>query len=80
MDEPHLEQIIRNHGARILDVTREYTVIEKTGHNDETTALFEELKRYDIRQFVRSGRVTVTKSPRELVTEYIEKQNVRAKK
>lgn len=79
MDEPHLEQIIRNHGARILDVTREYTVIEKTGHNDETTALFEELKRYDIRQFVRSGRVTVTKSPRELVTEYIEEQNVRAK-
>ncbi len=78
LDEPHLEQIIRHHGARILDVTREYTVIEKTGHNDETEALFQELKRYDIRQFVRSGRVTVTKSPRELVTEYIEKQNKKA--
>lgn len=80
IDEPHLEKIIRAHGARILDVTKEYTVIEKTGHYRETQALFEELKRYDIRQFVRSGRITVTKSPREYVTEYIAEQEIRAKK
>lgn len=72
--ENNLEGIIRHHGARILDITPEYTVIEKTGHNDETEALFEELKRYDIRQFVRSGRVTVTKSPIEHVSNYIELQ------
>lgn len=74
LHESNLEQIIRYHGARILDITPEYTVIEKTGHSDETEALFEELKRYDIRQFVRSGRVTVTKSPVEFVTNYIENQ------
>lgn len=72
--ESNLEQIIRHHNARILDITPEYTVLEKTGHNDETEALFEELKRYDIRQFVRSGRVTVTKSPIEHVSNYIEQQ------
>lgn len=72
LHECNLESIIRHHNARILDITSEYTVIEKTGHNDETEALFEELKRYDIRQFVRSGRVTVTKTPVEQVSTYIE--------
>ena len=71
LDEENLEKIIRRHNARILEITREYTVIEKTGHDDETTALFEELSRYDIRQFVRSGRVAVTKAPEEYVTVYI---------
>lgn len=69
--ENHVEQIIRNYGARILEITPEYTVIEKTGHNDETDALFAELKRYDIKQFVRSGRVAITRSPIEHVDEYL---------
>lgn len=71
MEEKNLETIIRLHGARILDITPEYTVIEKTGHDDETEALFEELKKYDIRQFVRSGRVCVTKDPVEHVSAYL---------
>ena len=69
--ENHVEEIIRRHGARILDITPEFTVIEKTGHNDETEALFHELKRYDIRQFMRSGRVVVTKSPIEPIDTYL---------
>ncbi len=58
-------------------INREYTVIEKTGHGEETEALFEELKRYDIRQFVRSGRVAVTKSPVEYLTLWLEEQDRR---
>lgn len=76
--ENHVEQLIRRFGARILEITPEYTVIEKTGHNDETDALFSELKRYDIKQFVRSGRVAITRSPIEHVDEYLtlrEQQN-----
>lgn len=74
LDEQQLEQIIRRHGARILELTRDYTVLEKTGHFYETESLFNELKRYDIVQFVRSGRVAVTKSPVELVNEYLEQR------
>ncbi len=74
LDETKLEVIIRRHNARILEITSEYTVIEKSGHSDETEALFEELKHYDIRQFVRSGRVAITKSPLEYVTMFIEEQ------
>lgn len=71
MDEPELENIIRKHNARILEITHDYTVIEKTGHTEETEALFQELKHYDIRQFVRSGRVCVTKDPVEHVSVYL---------
>lgn len=69
--ENHVEEIIRRHGARILDITPEYTVIEKTGHYSETENLFTELKRYDIKQFVRSGRVAVTRSTLEPVDMFL---------
>lgn len=74
LHESNLEAIIRHHNARILEITPDYTILEKTGHNDETEALFDELKRYDIRQFVRSGRVAVTKHPIEFVSNYLEQQ------
>lgn len=77
LEEKNLEWIIRRHNARILEITPEYTVIEKTGHRDETESLFEALKRYDIRQFARSGRVTITKDPAEYVTEYIAMQEAK---
>lgn len=77
LDEENLEEIIRRHGARILEITRDYTVLEKTGHNDETEALFEELRRYDIRQFVRSGRVAITKSTTEFVDRFLLEQEQR---
>lgn len=79
IDEPDLELIIRKYNARILDITRSYVVIEKTGHNEETEALFLELKKYGIRQFVRSGRVAITKSTRELVSNFLQEQETRRK-
>ena len=77
LHEKNLEIIIRRHNARILEITPEYTVIEKSGHSEETEALFSELKRYDITQFVRSGRVAITKSTTEYVTIYIDEQDTR---
>lgn len=71
LQEKDLEYIIRKHNARIIDITPKFTVIEKTGHWDETEALFHELKNYDLLQFVRSGRVCVTKDTIEHVSEYI---------
>lgn len=69
--EMGIEEIIRRHNARILEITHEYTVLEKTGHAADTEALFEELKGFGIRQFVRSARVGVTKSTQEYLQEYI---------
>ena len=36
---------------------------------------FNELKKYDIRQFVRSGRVCVTNDPVEYVTKFLEERD-----
>ena len=48
LDEKELESIIRRHNARILEMNREFTVIEKTGQNKETEVLFEELKKLSL--------------------------------
>jgi acetolactate synthase-1/3 small subunit len=67
-----VENTIRSHHARILEVRPEYTVIELTGHKEETQALFDELNNYGLLQFTRSGRIAVTKSSKELFTSYLE--------
>ena len=77
LDDSHIEELIRRHNARILEVNRTYTVIEKSGHTDETQALFEELSRYEVMQFVRSSRVAITKSTIEHVRIFIQEQPYR---
>jgi acetolactate synthase-1/3 small subunit len=67
-----IEQTIREHHARILEVRPEYTVIELTGHKEETQALFDVLNNYGLLQFTRSGRIAVTKSSKELFTSYLQ--------
>ena len=77
LDDRSIEDLIRKHNARILEVNRTYTVIEKSGHPDETQSLFEELSRYDDMQFVRSGRVAITKSTVEHVSIFLQEQQYR---
>ena len=62
----NVERIVRAHGARILNIEREYIVIEKTGHQEETRALYQELEPFGILAFVRSGRIALMKDMREL--------------
>ena len=63
-----VEKIVRANNARILVIERDYIVIEKTGHKEETTALFQTLKKYGVLEFVRSGRIAVSKSKRKTET------------
>ena len=55
-----------HHHARILEVSPEYIVFEKTGHKTEITELLSQLEPYGVLQFVRSGRVAITKQVKEL--------------
>ena len=77
LDDRSIEDLIRKHNARILEVNRTYTVIEKSGHPNEPQSLFEELSRYDVMQFVRSGRVAITKSTVEHVSIFLQEQQCR---
>jgi acetolactate synthase-1/3 small subunit len=60
-----VEKIVRANNARILVIEKDYIVIEKTGHKDETSALFDTLKQFGVLEFVRSGRISVSKSKRK---------------
>ena len=67
-----IETIIRKYNARILDMTEVWTVLEKTGHYDETQSLFEELsEKIGVLQFIRSGRVAITKSKVERLSDML---------
>jgi acetolactate synthase-1/3 small subunit len=61
-----IDHVVRTHHARIVEVSPEYIVLEKTGHKNEITELFNHLEPFGLLQFARSGRVAVTKQVREL--------------
>ena len=65
------EKIVRAHYARVLSVESNFTVLEKTGHKEETQALFNELEPFGILEFVRSGRIAITK-PMKTLTSIVE--------
>jgi len=68
----NVEQLVRRHNVRILEIDDDYIVVEKTGYKSETRELFELLQPYGVHQFVRSGTVAIVKSRRELLNEYLE--------
>lgn len=71
MESDQIERMVRQHNARILEITKDYTVIEKTGHKEETQELFEGLNRFGVLQFIRSGRIAITRSPNERLSEFL---------
>jgi acetolactate synthase I/III small subunit len=68
-----IERLVRKYGARILEMTEEYTVIQKTGHKAETQELFEKLDPYGLTQFTRSGRIAVNRLKKEPLNNYLKK-------
>ena len=62
-DEKHIQKIIKNSQANIVTVSPNYFVIEKTGWRNDTEKLYKELEPYGLLQFVRSGRISVSKEP-----------------
>ncbi|APD06647.1 acetolactate synthase [Flavobacteriaceae bacterium UJ101] len=61
--EKSLESIVRQSHASIISVSKDFVVIEKTGHLKETEELLQELQPFGVLQFVRSGCVAITKKP-----------------
>ncbi|MFY0594556.1 acetolactate synthase small subunit [Roseivirga sp.] len=64
-----VERLIRDSHARILSMEPEYMIIEKTGHKEETQELLEFLRPLGLKEFVRSGRVSVIRPKIELQKE-----------
>lgn len=69
------ERILRAHGARILTIEKGFTIIEKSGHPEELQLLFNELKGFGILEYVKSGRVAISKPMKTLESYLNELEN-----
>ena len=73
-----IEYLIRTYNIRVLEVNADHVVFLKAGHYAETQALFDELsEKIGVLQFVRSGRIAITKSRIERLTEMLEARKAR---
>jgi len=72
-EERQIQNIIKNSNAQIVTVSPEFFVIEKSGRREEIDALYDDLSVYGIMQFVRSGRISVTKEEMK-ISELLRKQ------
>ena len=78
-----IEGMVRNNGARILVIEKDHIIIEKTGHRKEIRDLRDQLEPFGLLEYVRSGRVAISKSKRKThvflkeleKTNYFEKEN-----
>ena len=67
-----VEEMIRRYNISILEFNKDYVVFELTGHYRETQALFDELSRQvGVLQFIRSGRVAITRSRKERLSDML---------
>ncbi|MBQ8243090.1 MAG: acetolactate synthase small subunit [Bacteroidaceae bacterium] len=79
--DPMASKVVRRHSARIVEVNPTFCIVEKNGMSEEITALYEELRKFDcVLQFVRSGRVAITTSCFERVSEYLAMREEKYKK
>ena len=72
-EERQIQNIIKNSNSQIVTVSPEFFVLAKSGRREEIDKLYEELSFYGIMQFVRSGRISVTKDEMK-ISEILRKQ------
>lgn len=61
-EQREIQNVIKNSSANIVTVNPDFFVIEKTGRRKDTEVLYEQLAPFGIMQFVRSGRISISKS------------------
>ena len=67
-----VEDLIRKYDAHILEINEDCVVVEMSGHYEETQELFRELSdRIGVLQFIRSGRVAITRSRVERLSDML---------
>ena len=72
------ERVIKQNDASIVSINNEFAVVEKTGTQEDTTLLLNNLKSFGMLQFVRSGLIAVTYNPMHVskkIVEFYQNQN-----
>ena len=81
LEHGSIEYLVRKYNVRILEVSRDCVVFLKAGHYEETQGLFDELaESIGVLQFVRSGRIAITKSKVERLSDMLAKREQEKKR
>ena len=73
--DQEISRVVRRHDARIVEVNPTYTIVEKTGVTDDVLDNFNQLNDLGcVLQFVRTGRIAITRSCIERLDQYLTKR------
>lgn len=73
LEHSDISKIIRIHSAKIVEVNETYSIVNISGMPEDIESIYAQLEPFGcVLQFVRSGAITVTKNPRELLDEYLD--------
>ncbi|HHT23117.1 MAG TPA: acetolactate synthase small subunit [Bacteroidales bacterium] len=74
LEHGSIEYLVRKYNIRVLEISNDCTVFLKAGHYAETQALFKELsEKIGVLQFIRSGRIAITRSKVERLSDMLSK-------
>lgn len=72
LENPEVSRTIRRHDARMMEVNPTYSTVLLAGLTEDIASLFQKLNEFGcLLQYTRSGRIAVTRSVEEPVSELI---------
>ncbi len=75
MQHAEISRIVRHFDAQITEVNPTYVIVMKSGNTEDIMNLFNALNEYNcVLQYTRSGRIAVTRSTQEQVSEFLEQR------
>ena len=75
LDNPEVSRTIRKADARMMEVNPTYSTVLLAGLTEEITSLYDKLNAFGcLLQYSRSGRIAVTRSIEEPVSDFLYKQ------
>lgn len=75
LDNPEISRTIRRHDARMMEVNPTYSTVLLAGLTEDIADLFKMLNGYNcLLQFTRSGKIAVTRSFEEPITDFLDEQ------
>lgn len=81
LENSEISRLVRRADAHIMEVNPTFCSVMLSGKTEEITDLYFALNEYDcVLQYTRSGRIAVTRSPVEQVSDFLEEQERNRKK
>lgn len=75
LEHSEISRLVRRADAHIMEVNPTFCSVMLSGKTEEITDLYFALNEYDcVLQYTRSGRIAVTRSPVEQVSDFLEEQ------